>query len=277
MNKKVCISLLFLLSLLWLNSCHKTISEIDYNPNVLSSKDYIRAEDAVFEIVNSFFKGIHDTTVINQGYGYIDACDVTYYADENSMTFGYGSVNRICQDGKFRRNKFFANFSGQIFVEGVTVNILTDSLLVDDLSIEANIEIRNTGTNIDGFPEYSLKVVSSLIMLADTTKINGVSITTDFIMVWTEGSTTPTIHEDDVFLISGSAAGISSNGYVFTISIQDPLENILDCWWISQGISQITVPVAEFPRGEIDYIADDGCFNEMNFYFNDNLFYDYIK
>lgn len=268
---------LLLLPLLWLNSCDKTISEIDYNPNVGSSKDYIRAEDAVFEIVNSFFKGIHDTLVINLGYGFIDACDITYNSVENSMSFGYGPVNRMCQDGKFRRGIFYADFDGQIFDQGVTAIIVTDSLLVDDELVEAFIEIRNLGTNDDGFPEYLLKVDSSLVMLTDTTKVNGVSITTDFVMTWTEGFATPAIHEDDIFLISGTAAGLSSDGYAFTISVQSPLEDYLDCFWISQGVSRITVPVAAFPTGEIDYISDDGCFNEMLFYFNDNLFYDIIK
>jgi hypothetical protein len=271
------IILLLLLPMLWWNSCKTGSSEIDYNPDVLSSKDYIRAEDAILEIVNSFFKGINDTLVVKYGYGFIDACDVTYYPSQNLIIYAYGNVNRMCQDNKFRRGLFNANFSGPVFQEGVTATIVTDSLFVDDYPVEATIEIQNLGLNGENFPEYSLIVDTSLIMLPDTSKINGISLKTDFLMIWLEGSQTPPIHEDDLFQISGTTAGISTDGYPFTTTVMDPLYDYVDCFWISQGINQITVPSAEFPSGEIDYIIDDGCFNKVYFYFNDNLFYDAIK
>ena len=261
----------------WFSSCNDETSEIDYNPNVLSAKDYIFAEDALLEIVDAFLKGIYDTLVIENNYGFIDYCDVQYFTSDNSMRFSYGEVNRMCPDNKFRRGLFWASFSGPVFDEGISANLFTDSLFVDNLLVEANIDIKNLGTNSDNFPEYSLTVNSSLIMLADTAKINGVSITTQYNMVWSQGSVTPAIHEDDIYLISGTASGISSNGYDFSIAITEPLLNYLDCFWISQGFSQLTVPSAEFPTGDIDYILEDGCYNEIHFYFNDNLFYDFIK
>ena len=275
--KKKTILMLFILSLLWLIACNKKSNEIDYNPNVLSAKDYIRGEDAIMEMVNAFFKGIHDTLVLSNGYSYIDACDVTYHSASNSMTFGYGEVDRFCPDSKFRRGQFNANFSGPFFEEGVTAQIFTDSLFVDDLLIEATMEIQNLGVNINNLPEYSLKVTSSMIMLPDTSYTTGVSITTNFIMVWEEGSATPEIHEDDIYLITGIASGISAGGVAFSIDVQEPLVDYLDCFWILQGISQMTVPTAEYPTGFVDYITEDGCFNEMHFFFNDNLFYDVIK
>jgi hypothetical protein len=275
--KKKIIILLFFLPLIWLSSCTKKSTEIDYNPNVLSSKDYIRGEDAILEVVNSFFKGIHDTLVTEYGYGYIDACDVSYINGSNLITFGYGTVNRMCQDGKYRRGYFYATFSGEVFAEGVTANIVTDSLFVDDHPVEVNIDILNLGIDSGNYPEYSLKVLSSMIILPDTTYTTGVSITTDFLMKLVQGWNTPTIHEDDVFDITGTASGIAAKGYAFSIIVQDTLVNDIECFWIRQGISQITVPSAAFQTGTIDYIKEDGCNNEMNFYFDNNLFYDIIK
>jgi hypothetical protein len=269
--------MLLLLSLIWLNSCKDKSSEIDFNPNVLSSKDYVRGEDAILEIVNAFLKGIYDTLVCNNGYGHIDACDVCLDIPNNSMTFGYGPVNRLCLDDKFRRGLFRASFTGEIFIEGVTASLVTDSLFVDDLPVEASIQIRNLGINDNNLPEYSLKVISSSIMLPDSNRVNGVSITTDFIMVWAEGSESPPIHEDDIYHIRGTASGVSSDGVAFSLEIQEPLVNDIECFWISQGFSRIHVPVAKFTTGDIDYIIEDGCFNEIYFYFNDNLFYDVIK
>jgi len=266
-----------LLLVLCLTSCKDKTHEVDYNPNVSSSKDYIRAEDAVLEIVNAFFKGVNDTAVNNNGYAYIDACSVRMYPEQDSMNFNYGAVDRLCQDNKFRRGHFDVKFTGNIFDVGVTANIVTDSLLVDDMPVEATILITNLGLNNDNLQEYTLQVTSSRIYLPDTNITNYTSITTNFTMLWEEGWQTPEIHEDDIFLMSGNASGLSKNLIDFSVSIQEPLVNQLDCWWISSGISLINVPAAEFPDGTIDYILEDGCFNEMHFYFNENLFYDFIK
>jgi hypothetical protein len=259
------------------NSCKDKLQEVDYNPNVISAKDYIRAEDAVLEIVNAFFKGIHDTAVINSGFGYIDACSVRYYPEGDSMTYGYGTVNRLCQDNKFRRGLFRVMFTGDIFEVGVIANINTDSLFVDDLLYEATMDVENLGSNNNDLQEYTIKVTSSLLILPDTNEVNGVSITTDFSMEWAEGFLTPDVHEDDLYLLSGTATGLSSDLYSFSVIITDPLTNYLDCHWIFSGLSQLTVPEAEYPTGSIDYILSDGCFNEMHFLFNDNLFFEMIK
>lgn len=268
---------LFIVLVYALISCQTKEKEVDYNPDVLSAKDYVVAEDAVFEIVNAFFKGIHDTAVINEGYNYIDACSIYYYADGDSMTFGYGTVDRMCEDGKFRRGLYRVHFSGNVFDEGVVANIKTDSLFVDDSLYVAEMQITNEGLNMSNLQEYRLQVTSSSYILADTNKINPVRITTDFIMEWAEGYQTPQIHEDDLFNITGTAAGVSSNLYEFSIVIREPLANMLDCFWIQSGLSEITVPVATYPTGTIDYILSDGCFNEFHFVFNGNLFYQVIK
>jgi hypothetical protein len=275
--KKTKIFAILLVPFFWFSACKEELNEIDYNPNVLSSKDYLRGEDAVLEIFNAFFKGINDTAVINHGYGYIDACDVTLYDDENLMTFGYGPFDRICQDGKFRRGLFSVEFSGTIFAEGVTAHLETDSLFVDDLLVIAIIDITNNGMNQDNKPAYSFKVISANVMLPDTNTVRVVNLTTDFIFSWEQGSSTPTVHEDDIFFNAGTSAGVSSDGYAFSVEIIEPLENYVDCFWISRGMSRITVPAAKIPSGEIDYIDNDGCFNEIHFIFNENLFFDFLK
>jgi hypothetical protein len=278
MKRLISILLLsLLLPALWMSSCDDESKETDYNPNVLTSKDYIRAEDAIMEIVNSFLKGINDSLVIDNGYGFIDACDVSFHPIGNYINYGYGPVNRMCQDGKFRKGIFRATFIGPQFPDWMNAEIQTDSLFVDNVLIEAHIQIESLGLNEISLPQYSLKVISSNIMLADSTKINGVSITANFLLTWSEGYLTEPIHEDDLYLISGSSSGFSADGTEFSSVIQDTLYNYVDCFWILQGIERITVPSADIPTGEIDHIKEDSCFNEVHFFFGDNLFYDMIK
>lgn len=260
-----------------LTSCiDDTNDEVDYNPNVLSSKDYVFAEDALFEVVNAFLKGIHDTSVIQYGYGFIDYCDVSWIPAENKMRFGYGDVDRFCEDGKFRRGTFYARFNGPVFEQGTRAEITTDSLFVNNNLLECSASIEHIGPGNDGHIVYRLQVTDSRIILPDTTGLFTVSLMTDFEMSWIEGSSTPSIHEDDLFQVEGSAEGTSGNGYSFQLSISAPLENFIDCYWISSGYSQMTVSSARYPEGDIDYIVDDGCFNKVYFYVNDNTFFDYI-
>jgi hypothetical protein len=275
--KKLSFVILVCLALAGLYSCKTTTTETDYNPNVLSAKDYLRAEDAMFEIVDTYFKGILDTLVIEHCYGYIDNCEVCWYPADSLLTFGYGSVNRMCQDGKFRRGSFNVYFSGEKWDVGVKASLLTDQLYVDDSLVEASMVLTNNGLNADNIKEFALNVSYCKIRLQDSTKINPINISADFILEWAEGSSTPEIHEDDTYLVSGTASGTSSDGFVFSVEIQDTLVNHIDCYWISSGLSKIIVPEADFQTGTIDYLLNDGCFNEINLYFNDNKFYDILK
>jgi hypothetical protein len=266
-----------MLILISLFSCEEKSVEKDYNPVVLSSKDYVKAEDGIFEILDAFYKGIHDTNVFNHSYGYIDACDVLYYASGDSMRFSYGEVNRFCLDQKNRRGMFIANFSGQVFETGVTAHLYTRELFVDDFPVEAVIDIENMGLNESSLPEYNVRVTSSTFIHPDTSKVSNIHFTTDYVLEWAEGYLTPPIHEDDIYIVSGSSNGISSDNYSFSTMIQDPLTNYLDCFWIMDGTSQITVPGGDFTTGTVDYILDDGCNNLIYFYVDGNLFYDVIK
>ena len=275
--KKFLLAVLTCLLFLGIYSCKKDKAEINFNPNVLSSKDYISAEDALFEIVNTFYKGINDTLVNENYYGYIDNCGISWYPGDSLLMFGYGTENRMCQDGKFRRGSFYAHFSGNRWDDGVTATLSTDQLMVDDSLVEAQMVFTKNGLNSDNLMEFTLDVQYCKIRPDDTTKFNPVTISAGFILEWSEGSATPEIHEDDIYLVSGTASGSSSDGYVFQVEIQDPLVNPVDCFWIYSGISRIDVPEAEVTSGTIDYIPEDGCFNKMNFYFNDNLFYHFLK
>jgi hypothetical protein len=260
-----------------LYSCKDKPSETDFNPNVLSAKDFLRAEDAMYEIVNFLFKGINDTLIITDNYGYIDNCEIYWYPDEKLLTFGYGDVNRMCQDGKFRRGSYFAQFDGEKWDVGVKTVITTDRLYVDDSLVEAHIEITKNGINAENLQEFAMNTLFCTVKLQDSTKLNPVNISADLTLAWSEGYLTPEIHEDDIYIVNGSYTGTSTDGYVFSVEVQDPLSDPIDCFWISAGLSSITVPEADLQMGTIDYITDDGCFNEMNFYFNENKFYDILK
>ncbi len=275
MKKLSCIILIAAIT--GFSGCNKKADEIDYNPNVLSAKDYVKAEDALFDVINAFFKGVNDTAVLNSGFGYIDDCSVYYYPGEDSMTYGYGSVDRYCHDQKYRRGMFIAKFDGDVFEQGVNARIITDSLFVNNIPYETNLNITNLGINLSNLTEFKIELISSLYFLPDTAVKNGITLNGTLSLVWEEGHSTPEIHEDDTYLVSGSITGISSDLYQFSVNIQTPLVNYLDCCWLKSGTSGITVPGAQYPDGTMDYITEDECNNLVNFFFNDNLFFEVIR
>jgi hypothetical protein len=270
--RNIIYTLLFIILSIVFFACSEKSSETNYNPNITSAKDYLRAEDAMYEIVNAYLKGILDTLVIEHCYGYIDNCEVCWYPDDSLMTFGYGSVNRMCQDNKFRRGSFYVKFDGEKWDEGVTGYLQTDQLFVDDSLVEAKMAFTNYGVNSDNLVEYALKVDYCKIKLPDTTKVLPVTISADYIFEWTQGFLTHEIHEDDIYMVTGSATGNSSDGYVFSVDITEPLENHVECYWISKGKGAIIVPAGDYTYADIDYITEDGCANAINLYINDNSF-----
>lgn len=278
-SRKTFITLLLLAAsfVLWLHACDETSDEIDYQPNVNSSKDFIKAEDALFDIVNAFLKGIYDSLIAQNNYAYIDYCGVTYDPDENIMHFSYGAVNRMCQDGKFRRGDFYAEFDGPLFEPGVKANLITDSLFVNDSLVNANMTFTNLGLNAMEKVQYGLSVFSLSVAPRDSVSLRRIQIMAELTLSWDQGSSTPEIHEDDYYLVTGTASGISSDFTDFSVTIEEPLVDYVDCCWIISGTNLITVPSADIKQGTIDYLSDDGCNYEVHFYFNENFFYDYMN
>jgi hypothetical protein len=266
------ICLMFILA-----SCRERNEEIDFNPNVLSAKNYVYAEDDFIEIFNVILKGVTDTAVINSGYGYIDNCSIENFPDENLMHFHYGEVNRWCPDNKFRRGQYYANFSSSGFLPGVTAIITFDSLFVDDALVQGEITITNLGLNADNKFQFSYKVQNGLITKTDSANSFVIGYQTDFTVTWTQGSETPFVHDDDIMVLTGTSSGTSSKNQNFTLSVKEPVYDYFDCNWLVKGIYDITVPGAKVQTGTIDYITDDNCFYQVNFYFEDNLFFEYLK
>ena len=271
--------LLILLATLviFLSSCTEEGEETDYNPNVKSSRDYIFAEDIYFEIINIFFKGITDTSVVQGGYAYLDNCGIIYKPMEDKMVFEYGGVNRWCPDNKYRRGRFNATFYGPFFTQGSSVTFMTDSLFVDNHLVEAAMSAEFLGPDNGGKHQLTFVVTDGKITLNDTVNLSVIHYTSDFLLTWEMGQQTPYTHEDDMLLVTGNSSGISIDNIDFSLAIQEPLMNYLDCFWIASGNHRITVPSATVPEGTIDYIASDNCFYKVNFFFGESEFYDYLK
>lgn len=269
--------LLITTALLFFSSCKKENTQVDYNPDVNSSKDLIYTEDIYIEIFNLFYKCTQNDSILNGEYGYIDNCSVIYEEGENKMYFGYGEVNRWCFDGKFRRNMYAATFNGPPEVTGTAAVVEIDSLFVDNDLVQAEIEITRLGVNADNNPEWSVKLNQGKVTIYGLEDTVTLEMDFDYLLTQTEGAGTPSNYEDDVFEVTGTSNGISRNKDSYSAMISNALQDRLDCFWIVSGRHQISVSNGGTEQGTIDYITDDGCNYRVDFYFDENLFFDYLK
>ena len=255
--------------------CSNKNTEVDYNPNVLSSKDYIFSEDVFMEVFNTYFKSINNSEVLAGENGWIDHATVDYSSVDNTMLFNYGEVNRGCPDGKFRRGHYEAVFNGPVNEEGTEATISFHDFYVNDDKVTGNVTSRFLG-NEPGSWLYSYIVSGGLIEKYDTIDTVRIRYSCDFEMSWDEGSETPDDPVDDILSITGISGGVSAENVEFSASVAVPLMNHIDCFYLASGIHEITVPSAPVSTGTIDYIIEDDCGRMVNFYFDENRFFDQL-
>jgi hypothetical protein len=259
-------------------SCKENNSEIDYNPNVKASKDYIYVEDAFFDVINTYFKTINDAAVMGGEPGWIDSAVVNYDVVQNILNFSYGAVNRECHDGKFRRGNIIATFDDTPNVAGTRVFFTFQDHFVDDESLTGEITSEFLEP-VQGLKRYGVDIVNGMLTIIDTSRNDTIRLRygCDFVMTWEEGQETPGQYDDDLLTVTGTSEGISGDDIGFSGEVLAPLNNYIMCNWIQSGIHTLTVPSASVPDGTIDYITEDDCNRQVNFYIENNLFYDYLK
>ncbi len=275
MMKKLFPPILIIAIVVFISSCKQKDSNIDYNPNVNAAKEYVQAENIFKRSFDIFFRSLHDTTLANTGVSDIQTCDVSKSDTSSEIRYSYGNYPRFCDDGMHRQGDYYAILTGDMNSTGGKALITFDSLLVEfDMEIRGNMEVENLG-DIAGKPTYSLKITGGAIVKPDTInhKLDIILYNTDFIVTWQEGYQTPFLPDDDLLLIEGTSSGRTIDQNDFFLTVKEPIYNALNCFWMQQGIYEITVPGANKTLGTIDYITEDGCNYAVDFYFDNNRFY----
>jgi hypothetical protein len=182
------------------------------------------------------------------------------------LTIDFGNTNCLCDDGKYRRGKIIVTFTGSYWSQGTVITYSFDNFFVDNDQILGTKTITNMGTDQSGHPWWQVQV-SGQIILAN----NGGNITwnSSYQYEWSEGYGTPFVWWDDVYLISGSANGVSAGGVSYSYSITTPLKKKLNCEWIVSGILEIQPQGA--PAAILDY-GDGTCDDILNVTYDGQTF-----
>lgn len=170
-----------------------------------------------------------------------------------NITVDFGETNYLCQDGRLRRGKIMLNTTGFYRQEGTVITITFDNYYQNNHKVEGTQIITNLGRNTENHLHYSVEINEGKITTPDNKVINFEENTT---RTWIEGEETFFAPCDDVYNISGTQNGTSSNGINYTLSTATPLNVQACCKWIRGGI--LNVDIEGLETISINY-GDNSC------------------
>lgn len=156
--------------------------------------------------------------------GLLSACatitrDSSNNTNADTITIDFGSSNCVCADGRSRRGKIIVTYTGRYRDSLTTINISFNNYFVNDNQLLGTKQIVNKGHNAAGHLVHEITVNGQIV------KANGggtISWVATRQREWTQGEST-LIWSDDVYSITGSAAGTGANGVSYTATITSPL------------------------------------------------------
>lgn len=172
------------------------------------------------------------------------------------ITIDFGTVNCLCTDGKYRRGIITISYSGKYRDSGTVITHSFNNYFVNDHQLLGTKTVTNNGLDSNGYLSYSIVVAGSVIKPNNGGTITWNSTRT---RTWIAGSSTLS-WLDDVYLISGSANGITASATSFTMLITTPLQKNIGCKHFVSGVLEITpsgkpVRIIDYGNGTCDNIV----------------------
>jgi hypothetical protein len=151
------------------------------------------------------------------------------------LDFGAGCVGR---DGRVRRGKIISTYTGRLIHPGSTATTTFDGYHVDSIHVQGTQIISNISTPT----AFKLNIQ---VQNGKLTHPNGnyQQWNSTRVITQVEGMLTPGIPIDDVFTITGNAAGVVKRGTIITTwesLIIEPLRKRFNCRWIVKGQARLT-------------------------------------
>ena len=170
-----------------------------------------------------------------------------------TVLINFGTTNCLGSDGVNRRGVVKAVFSGPYQDSATVITVTLINYYHNDYHIEGTQTITNMGHVSNGHLVYNVIVNNAII----THPTNGSHSTwnTNQNREYYAGYDTPFWVFDDVYLITGTANGVSTDGGAYNIVVNSALRVNIGCPWIVSGT--FTLTLADYPNYPIvfDYGA----------------------
>ena len=145
----------------------------------------------------------------------------SYDFTNKTLTIDFGPTNCLCADGRYRRGKILVRFTTDVNRRTAGAVVTRVDYFVNDNQHTAIRTFTDTGSG-----SFTVDVTGASIIRANNGGTH--SWTANWTFTRTAGFGTPQV-SDDVYSVTGSAAGTNRKGVGYTTTIQSPLIKRADC------------------------------------------------
>lgn len=249
------------------NSCKKddTSSATQTKPSVTTSATKAATENATIDgAFTDAFRQV-DKAAKENNVKDSNSCpivtftppDLSTYPKDLVIDFGTGCTG---SDGVLRSGKILAHLTKSYIDSGSVTTVTFDNYYVNSRKITGTEIITNQGKNNAGHPVFEVQVQNGNLYSPDgVTTYNSVQQ-----REWIEGYNTLLDPMDDVYMITGTANGVTTDGTSYTVTITSALRVAVGCAWVESGTLNITEPnvpviTLDYGNGNCDNIATVTC------------------
>lgn len=191
-----------------------------------------------------------------RGVGDIMGCataTVDTSSNLHTIVIDFGNTNCEGVDGRSRRGKILASYTGRFREQGTVINITFDNYYVNDHKVGGTKKITNQGKNPAGNLVYKVEVDGTITKPGGNATYTWVSTR---YREWRAGFNSPLNILDDVYAITGTANGVTYEGVSYTLTATQELVRKMNCKWFESGKIELTQ--SGFPAIVLDY-GNTGC------------------
>ena len=254
---------LFVGILLSIMSCNKTENSYDsFHRGMESSKQYVDAQQMMTQIMNTYFKSITDSLLLNTGTSWVDAANIRQYNDTlNHLIIEYPAWGNEDGYGHYRQGIIEATTNAGFLETNAIVNIRFINFLYDlsPLAVDSMVLV-NQG-KVDGKNQkYKLDAKRIEMHYADSSGIFSFSMNEMF-TVYKAAGTFYTSHKDSIG-IYGNLNGTTKNNLVFDAECVEDSAMLYaySCNWLKGG--PVNLETKDFKYTSILYFSEpDTCAN----------------
>jgi hypothetical protein len=140
-------------------------------------------------------------------------------AAAKTITVNFGATNCVCNDGRARRGALIISFTGRYRDSLTVITVTPQSYFVNDNQVTGTKTITNKGHNAAHHLVYE---INANIQIIKANNGGTISWQTNRQREWMTGENTLQWN-DDIYSITGTASGSTSNGNTFSSNITSPL------------------------------------------------------
>jgi len=174
-----------------------------------------------------------------------------------TATIDYGTDNCIDLFGVARRGKVIAVFNGPYKEQGSFVEISFENYYRNNDKADGTMVITNNGTNADSNQTFTIQIVNGRVLTVDGYQLEWEGVLN---YEWVEGADEALYIFDDIYKVTGTAAGVNRDNRVYTMEITEPAEFLFGCPVYRKGKESI-IP-ENLKERTVDY-GDGFCDNQV--------------